>query len=108
MGIVVGEYELGVWNLNVGVIDLDGRGDEDEVDLFNNFLNDLKEKFPKEQYMEFWILFCDNKITLISEKENERSKYTEKQCDEWLEEISKKDAIPSTIKDMGDLLLDID
>ena len=86
----------------------DAANDEDEVDLFNNFLNELKEKFPKEQYMEFWILFCDNKITLISEKENERSKYSEKQCDEWLEEISKQDAIPTTVKDMGDLLLDID
>ena len=86
----------------------DAANDEDEVDLFNNFLNELKEKFPKEQYMDFWILFCDNKITIISEKENERSKYTEKQCEEWLEEISKKDAIPSTVKDMGDLLLDID
>ena len=86
----------------------DAANDEDEVDLFNNFLNELKEKFPKEQYMDFWILFCDNKITLISEKENERSKYSEKQCDEWLEEISKQDAIPATVKDMGDLLLDID
>ena len=86
----------------------DAANDEDEVDLFNNFLNELKEIFPKEQYMDFWILFCDNKITLISEKENERSKYSEKQCDEWLEEISKQDAIPATVKDMGDLLLDID
>jgi len=86
----------------------DAANDEDEVDTFNGFLNDLLEKFPKEQYMEFWILFCDNKITLISEKENERSKYSEKQCQDWLEDISKKDAIPSTVKDMGDLLLDID
>ena len=86
----------------------DAANDEDEIDLFNSFLNSLKEKFQKEQYMDFWLLFCDNKITLISEKENERSKYTEKQCQEWLEEISKQDAIPSTVKDMGDLLLDID
>ena len=86
----------------------DAANDEDEVDLFNNFLNDLKEKFPKEQYMDFWILFCDNKITLISEEENEKSKYKDKQCQEWLEAISKQDAIPSTVKDMGDLLLDID
>ena len=86
----------------------DAANDEDEIDLFNSFLNELKEKFPKEQYMDFWILFCDNKITLISEKENERSKYSEKQCQDWLEEISKQDAIPSTVKDMGDLLLDID
>ena len=86
----------------------DAANDEDEIDLFNSFLNSLKEKFQKEQYMDFWLIFCDNKITLISEKENERSKYTEKQCQEWLEEISKQDAIPSTVKDMGDLLLDID
>ena len=86
----------------------DAANDEDEVDLFNNFLNDLKEKFPKEQYMDFWILFCDNKITLISEEENPKSKYKESQCQEWLESISKQDAIPSSVKDMGDLLLDID
>ena len=86
----------------------DAANDEDEVDVFNAFLNELKEKFPKEQYMDFWILFCDNKITLISDKENERSKYNEKQCQDWLEEISKQDAIPTTVKDMGDLLLDID
>ena len=86
----------------------DAANDEDEVDLFNTFLNDLKEKFPKEQYMDFWILFCDNKITLISEEENQKSKYKEAQCQEWLESISQKDAIPSSVKDMGDLLLDID
>ena len=86
----------------------DAANDEDEVDVFNAFLNELKEKFPKEQYMDFWILFCDNKISLISDKENERSKYNEKQCQDWLEEISKQDAIPTTVKDMGDLLLDID
>ena len=86
----------------------DAANDEDEVDLFNTFLNELKEKFPKDQYMDFWILFCDNKITLISEKENERSKYTEKQCNDWLEEISKQDAIPTTVKDIGDLLIDVD
>ena len=86
----------------------DAANDEDEVDLFNSFLNDLKEKFPKEQYMDFWVLFCDNKITLISEEENQKSKYKDSQCQEWLEAISKKDAIPSSLKDMGDLLLDID
>ena len=86
----------------------DAANDEDEIDLFNSFLNSLKEKFQKEQYMDFWLLFCDNKITLISEKENERSKYTEKQCNDWLEEISKQDAIPTTVKDIGDLLIDVD
>ena len=86
----------------------DAANDEDEVDLFNSFLNDLKDKFPKEQYMDFWNLFCDNKITLISEEENQKSKYKESQCQEWLEAISNKNVITSSVKDMGDLLLDID
>ena len=86
----------------------DAANDEDEVDLFNSFLNDLKDKFPKEQYMDFWNLFCDNKITLISEEENQKSKYKEIQCQEWLEAISNKNVITSSVKDMGDLLLDID
>ena len=86
----------------------DAANDEDEVDLFNSFLNDLKDKFPKEQYMYFWNLFCDNKITLISEEENQKSKYKESQCQEWLEAISNKNVITSSVKDMGDLLLDID
>ena len=86
----------------------DAANDEDEVDLFNNFLNDLLEKFPKEKYMDFWILFCDNKITLISEEENPKSKYKDIQCQEWLNSIVKKDAMPATVKDMGDLLFDID
>ena len=86
----------------------DAANDEDEVDLFNNFLNDLKEKFPKEQYMDFWNLFCDNKITLISEEENSKSKYKDSQCQEWLESISSQNVITSNVKDMGDLLLDID
>jgi ATP-dependent DNA helicase 2 subunit 2 len=86
----------------------DCANDEDEVDLFNDFLIKLKEQFPKEQFLDFWLLFCDNKITLISQKENSKSKYDEKQCQEWLNSISKKDVISSTVKDMGDLLIDID
>lgn len=86
----------------------DAANDEDEVDLFNDFLNKLKEQFPKDQFLDFWLLFCDNKITLISNKENEKSKYDEKQCEEWLSSIQKKEVISSTVKDMGDLLLDIE
>ena len=86
----------------------DAANDEDEVELFNNFLNSLLEKFPKEQYLDFWLLFCDNKITLISEEENAKSKFNQKQCDEWMDNINKKEVIASTVKDMGDLLLDID
>ena len=33
VGIVVGKHGLGIGNLNVGVIDADGRCDENEVDL---------------------------------------------------------------------------
>ena len=86
----------------------DVANDEDEVDLFNEFLTKLKEQFPKDQFLDFWLLFCDNKIMLISQKENAKSKYDEKQCDEWLSSIQKKEVISSTIKDMGDLLLDIE
>jgi len=86
----------------------DSANDEDEVDLFNDFLKKLKEQFPKDQFLDFWLLFCDNKITLISTKENAKSKYDEKQCQDWLNSIQKKDVISSTVKDMGDLLLDID
>ena len=76
--------------------------------MFNEFLTKLKEQFPKDQFLDFWLLFCDNKITLISQKENAKSKYDEKQCDEWLSSIQKKEVISSTIKDMGDLLLDLE
>ena len=86
----------------------DSANDEDEVDLFNEFLIKLKEQFPKDQFLDFWLLFCDNKITLISSRENAKSKYDEKQSEEWLSSIQKKEVISSTIKDMGDLLLDID
>lgn len=82
--------------------------DEDEVDLFNDFLNELKKLFPKEKFLNFWILFADNKITLISEDENEKSKFTETQAQNWLNEIKGKEVITSTLQEMDNLLEDID
>ena len=82
--------------------------EEDEVDLFNDFLNELKKLFPKEKFLDFWLLFVDNKITLISEDENEKSKFTETQAQSWLNEIKGKEVITSTLQEMDNLLEDID
>ena len=86
----------------------DAANEEDEVELFNNFLNDLKVKYPKEQFLDFWLLFSDNNITLISNNENPKSSFSEKEAEEWLSSIKKKEVITSTIQDMDNLLLDID
>ena len=86
----------------------DAANEEDEVELFNNFLNDLKVKYPKEQFLDFWLLFSDNNITLISKSENPKSTFSDKEADEWLGSIKKKEVITSTIQDMDNLLLDID
>ena len=86
----------------------DAANDEDEVELFNNFLNDLKVKYPKEQFLDFWLLFSDNNITLISQSENPKSNFTDKEAEEWINSIKKKEVITSTIQDMDNLLLDID
>jgi len=76
--------------------------------LFNDFLNELKKLFPKEKFLDFWLLFVDNKITLISEDENEKSKFTETQAQSWLNEIKGKEVITSTLQEMDNLLEDID
>jgi ATP-dependent DNA helicase 2 subunit 2 len=81
---------------------------EDEVELFNNFLNQLKMNFPKEKFMDFWKLIIDNKITLISNTENIKSPFTEKECLEWLDSLSKKEVITSTLKELDELIADID
>lgn len=88
----------------------DAANEEDEVENFNVFLNDLKIKFPKDQYLDFWMLLCDNKITLISKSENEKSTYSQDQCNEWIDEIKRKEVIASTVsnEELGNLLLEID
>ena len=88
----------------------DAANKEDEVSLFNKFLNDLKIKFPKDQYIDFWILLCENKITLLSKNENVKSEVSEEQANDWLEDINKKQVIASQNEDknMEELLLDID
>ena len=86
----------------------DAANDEDEVDLFNTFLQDLKTKYPKDQFLDFWLLFTDNNITLISKEENPKSAFCEKECKEWLNSMKKKEVITSTLDDINNLLLDID
>ena len=71
-------------------------------------MNEIKKLFPKEKFLDFWILFCDNKITLISEDENEKSKFSEKQAQNWIDEIKGKEVITSTLQEMDNLLEDID
>jgi len=82
--------------------------DEDEVLLFNDFLEKLRHDFPKEKFMDFWRLFIDNRINLISNKENVKSFKSESECKEWIDSISKKEIITSTLKDLDDLIADID
>lgn len=80
----------------------------DEVDFFNKFLEDLKKDFPKEKFMEIWKLLIDNKITLISDKENQKSEISEEYSLQWLSLIDKKEIITSTLNDLDQLIDDID
>jgi ATP-dependent DNA helicase 2 subunit 2 len=82
--------------------------EEDEVDLFNEFLETLRQEFPKEKFMDFWRLLIDNRITLISSIENMKSSKSESECKEWIDSLNKKETITSTLKDLDDLIADID
>jgi len=83
--------------------------EEDEVDLFNGFLNKLRMEFPKEKFADFWRLIVENRISLISVKENVKSTASEEQSKEWLESLSKIQVITSTItSEMDELMADID
>jgi ATP-dependent DNA helicase 2 subunit 2 len=80
----------------------------DEVDFFNNYLEEIKSNFPKEKFVDLWRLLADNKITLISNIENKKSPYSDKECKDWLENINKKEVITSTLNDIENLIADID
>lgn len=82
--------------------------EDDEVEFFNSFLEELKQNFPKEKFVDLWRLIIDNRISLIFNTENMKSVITEKQSDEWLESMSKKEIISSTLNDLDDLIADID
>jgi ATP-dependent DNA helicase 2 subunit 2 len=82
--------------------------DEDEVDIFNDYMKELKHTFPKEKLLDFWKLIYDNRVSLISDSENKKSNVSESESKEWLETINKKDVITSTLKDLDDLIADID
>lgn len=86
----------------------DAANEEDEVEVFNVFLQDMKKKFTKDLFLDFWLLFTDNNITLISKEENAKSTFSEKECQEWLNSMRKKEVITSTLQDIDNLLLDID
>ena len=43
----------------------DAANEEDKVEFFNNFLNDLKIKNPKELFLDFWLLFIFDKMFFI-------------------------------------------
>jgi ATP-dependent DNA helicase 2 subunit 2 len=81
---------------------------QDEVDFFNNFMEEFKANFPKEKFVDLWRLISDNKITLISNLENNKSPLTDKECKDWLESINKKEVITSTLNDIENLIADID
>lgn len=81
---------------------------EDEPELFNFFLEQLKHDFPKEKFSDFWKLVSDNRITLISSEENVKSKLTTGECKAWLEHLNKKEVITSTLKDLDEMIADID
>jgi ATP-dependent DNA helicase 2 subunit 2 len=82
--------------------------DEDEVEKFNEFLHILKQEYPKEKYSDFWRLINDNRISLISKKENVKSFVSEEEAKEWLDSLNKKEVISATLNELDDLIADID
>jgi ATP-dependent DNA helicase 2 subunit 2 len=81
---------------------------EDEVELFNSFMDEFRQNFPKEKFVDLWRLIADNKITLISNAEHKNSGYNDKECKDWLDNILKKEVITSTFNDIDNLIADID
>lgn len=82
--------------------------DSDEIDLFNNFLDELKGKFPKDHFKDYWRMIVDNKVTLIDSTENQKSSISPNIAVKWIEDIAKKDAIAMPTNDIEDLINDID
>lgn len=81
---------------------------ENETNLFNDFMRELITVFPKERYIDFWRLIISKKISLINNTENECSDVSKEESAEWLEKLDKKPIINSTIKDLNDLIADMD
>lgn len=82
--------------------------DEDEIVIFNEFLNKLKSDFPKEKFLDFWVLIVENRISLINVKENKKSTVSEQESKDWIDDMSKKEVITSVINDMDELMADLD
>jgi len=83
--------------------------DEDEAHFFNKFLESLKSSFQVEKFMDWWKLVIDNRITLISKRENKTSMVSDDEAKKFFEALNKKDVILSIIPDIDeDLIADID
>jgi ATP-dependent DNA helicase 2 subunit 2 len=82
--------------------------DDDEFLFFNGFLEDLKSSFPRDKFSDFWKLFYENRISLISSRENVKCPVTSSEAETWLESINKKEVVSSTLEDLNDLMEGID
>lgn len=82
--------------------------ENDEIDLFNNFLDELKVKFPKDNFKDYWRMIVENKVTLIDSSENKKSSISPTIAVKWIEDIAKKEMIISSTNDIEDLINDID
>lgn len=80
----------------------------DELDFFNDFLENFLKVFPKDRYVDLWRLIINNKITLISNRENPKSKISEEEAITWLSNLDKKQIICSKVEENNDLVADID
>jgi ATP-dependent DNA helicase 2 subunit 2 len=82
--------------------------EEDEIDLFNDYMEKLRNDLPKEKFLDFWKLIFDNRISLISMKENFKSIVSEELSKNWLDSLFRKEVLTSTLNDLDDLIADID
>lgn len=78
----------------------------DEVELFNNFMNELLIKFPKEKFIDFWRLIIDSNLTLISNLENIKSLISKEEANTWIKNLENKPINNSTV-DLDELINDI-
>jgi ATP-dependent DNA helicase 2 subunit 2 len=57
--------------------------DEDEVDQFNNFMTSQVLSFQRS-HPDFWNMIVQNRITLISSRESDRSRVSHQQANDYL------------------------
>jgi len=81
---------------------------DDEPEMFNKFFEDMKSNFSHEKYLDFWKLVIENKVSLISKNEHLKSEVTNEMSENFLNSFNKKESMTSSIKDLDDLIADID